>query len=186
MVREVMQAAGAGFADIERIAVTLGPGSFTGVRTGISAARAMALATGVPVCGVSSLELMRWGAEALAGEKLAGRPSVVAVDARRGEVYLQRFTVNGTAAAPKVLPIAVALKDMPSGSICLGSGGPLLEAAAAAAGVTPPALLLPDLEPDAAALVERAASLPILTAVLPLYLRPPDAKPQTSKILPRV
>ncbi len=58
MVREVMEAAGAAFAEIDRIAVTTGPGSFTGVRVGLSFARALALALGKPCVGISTLEAL--------------------------------------------------------------------------------------------------------------------------------
>ena len=82
MIAEVMDGAGLPFAAIDRIAVTLGPGTFTGVRVGISAARALALALGKPVVGITSLAAMACRAEELLGERLGGRQLVVAVDAQ--------------------------------------------------------------------------------------------------------
>src|SRR5262247_2618714 len=89
MIAEVMDGADLAFADIDRIAVTLGPGTFTGVRVGISAARALALATGKPVDGVTSLAAMALHTEELLNEPLGSRRLVVAVDARRGMLFVQ-------------------------------------------------------------------------------------------------
>ena len=90
MIAEVMAGAGLAFAELDRIAVTLGPGSFTGVRVGVAAARGLALATGRPVVAATSLAVMAHrAAEMLAatGES-AARRLVVAVDARRGMALL--------------------------------------------------------------------------------------------------
>src|SRR5262245_51941532 len=91
MMSEVMDGAGLAFAAIDRIAVTIGPGSFTGVRVGVAAARALALATAKPVVGMTSLAVMARRAGALLGDVRTGRRLVVAVDARRDMVYLQIF-----------------------------------------------------------------------------------------------
>ncbi len=96
MIDEVMARAGVAFADIDRLAVTVGPGTFTGTRIGIAAARGLALATGIPVVGASSLAVMAEVAARELGPRKAGEDLLVAVDARRGEVYVQLFGANGS------------------------------------------------------------------------------------------
>src|SRR6185436_15921061 len=81
MTRDAMRAAGLAFSDLQRIAVTAGPGSFTGVRAGVAAARGLALATGLPIVGATSLAVMAHRADALLGAARAGRLLAVAVDA---------------------------------------------------------------------------------------------------------
>lgn len=70
------------FQDLTAIGVGIGPGNFTGIRISVSAARGLALGLNVPAVGISSLEALRYGH--------AG-PCATAVDARRGQIYLQRF-----------------------------------------------------------------------------------------------
>ena len=72
---------------LDLIAVTVGPGSFTGVRTGLAAARGLALASGRPLIGVTCFAAV---AEAVAGET-GEQPLVVALESRREELFLQRF-----------------------------------------------------------------------------------------------
>ena len=83
---ELLARAGATYKDLTRIAVTAGPGSFTGLRIGLSAARGLALALNIPVVGVPSL---------LALSLTATGPTTVLLDARRDEAYVQRFTGPG-------------------------------------------------------------------------------------------
>ena len=91
LVERLMNRAGAGFADLSRVVVTVGPGSFTGLRIGISAARGFALARSVPVVGVSTLS-------AYAAPFIAASDSsivAVAIDAHHGEVFFQVFAPGG-------------------------------------------------------------------------------------------
>ncbi len=191
MLAELMEAGGApSFSELDRVAVTTGPGTFTGVRTGIAAARAIALTTGLPVCGASSLAVMARLASGQLDSKLSVRPLAIAVDARRGEIYLQCFAAGSghvhALMEPEILTVAEAARRLGSGDwIAAGSGAvPLAEAARDRAGlaVVP---VLDRLEPRASVLAGLANGLSVLDNVKPLYLRAPDAKPQSSKTLPR-
>jgi tRNA threonylcarbamoyladenosine biosynthesis protein TsaB len=84
MIQSVMQKANVGFADLDLIAVTIGPGSFTGVRIGLATARALSLASGKPLVGISTLELL------LAQSGVTG-DALVLVDTKRDDFYGQVF-----------------------------------------------------------------------------------------------
>jgi tRNA threonylcarbamoyladenosine biosynthesis protein TsaB len=155
-------------AEIDRIAVTIGPGSFTGIRVGVAAARGLALALGKPAVGISTLQLVAESAR----EKQPSRPVLAVIDAKRDEVYVQAFTARGEPGGePEILPLGAA-RDRFSGfaGVLCGSGVPLVAAAETVGG--------PD-EIDIA-LVGRlgAAADPASAKPKPLYLRGPDAKPQ--------
>jgi tRNA threonylcarbamoyladenosine biosynthesis protein TsaB len=185
MIAEAMQDAGLAFSDLERIAVTVGPGTFTGVRGGVATARGLALASGLPVVGATSLAVMAHGADELLGSRDEGR-LVVAVDARRGMVYLQLFgdaldrTGQPLLLAPDTVPPLVGLEPV----TVVGSGAAAVAAAIVAAGGTAEARL-PDLQPHARSLALLAADLTPVSPLRPLYLRPPDVKPQADKSLSR-
>ncbi len=186
MVSEVLAEAGQDFSAITKIAVTRGPGSFTGVRAGIAAARGFALGCGAPVVTATSLEVMALAcAKALVGHE-RGRSFLVAHDARRGALYVQLFDSSGRALSDAALatPAEAAGLARESG-VAAGSGAALLAAEAGRLGFAVNAYL-PDLLPDAAFLAELALSRdPDGTPASPLYLRAPDAKPQTDKALAR-
>ena len=103
MIAETMTAAGLAFSQLDRLAVTNGPGSFTGTRIAVAAARALALASSLEVVVVSSLAVMAsQAAEHLSTHIENARksapeaaPLLIAVDARRGEVYVQQFKSGG-------------------------------------------------------------------------------------------
>jgi len=183
MIGEAMQQARFSFDHVDRIAVTVGPGTFTGTRIGVAAARALALATGAQTVGVSSLAVM---AE-VARREVTSAALAVVVDARRGEVYAQLFGAGGgldAKSSPQLLSIddAAQLGDGPI--VFVGSGGTAV--AAAAIGRREAVARLPDLLPDARALAHIGGALVASDAPLvPFYLRPPDAKPQVGKAVAR-
>jgi tRNA threonylcarbamoyladenosine biosynthesis protein TsaB len=187
MIEDVMHRAGVTFAGIDRLAVTVGPGTFTGTRIGVAAARGLALATGIPLVGASSLAVMAETARRELGSLPKDAGLAVAVDARRGQAYVQLF--GASALEPKSLPQLLAIEDAgriaDEALIVVGSAAEAIAAAAAADGRSVTARL-PDLLPDAAALARMAFDLPAGQAPLvPLYLRPPDAKPQDGKSIAR-
>jgi len=107
LVARVMQESGIAFAALDRIAATTGPGSFTGLRVGLSAARGIALAAGKPVVGVTTLTAF---AAPIVSENDEPHPVLAAIDARHDHVYFQVLGGDGSSLIkPKVAPIAEAL-----------------------------------------------------------------------------
>jgi len=180
MIGEVMSEAPFGFREIGRLVVTTGPGTFTGQRVGIAAARALALATGAPVATLSSLHVMAYTAAGVLGAPLGTATLAVAVDARRGEIYFQRFrsaTLSALDAPSLVTPEAAAALLGEGPVMAVGSGAALLADAARKHGAAVDSRL-PDLEPDVRFVPEEAALRTEPAPPRPLYLRSPDAKPQ--------
>lgn len=188
MIDSAMRTAGLGFADLNRIAVTVGPGTFTGTRIGIAAARALALATGAGVVGMSSLQVMAEEVVRGLAHEQKNQALAVAVDAHRGQVYVQAFAAGtARALAPVQLLDVEAAAHLARHEIMTfaGSGAALVVAAAAAHGYAA-AAILPDLQPNAAFLLLAAQDAqPLADPPTPLYLRPADAKPQVGKSLAR-
>lgn len=187
MIAEVMAEAPFGFDALERIVVTSGPGTFTGQRVGIAAARALRLATGAEVATLSSLAVMAYTAAAALGEEAQGRVLAVAVDARRGELYFQDFA--GPDLAPRRTPVLTTAEDAArrlaaEPTLAVGSGAAALALAAGALGLAV-AVRLATLEPDVRFIPDGAGTVAAAPPT-PLYLRPPDAKPQDGARLARV
>jgi tRNA threonylcarbamoyl adenosine modification protein YeaZ len=178
MVAEVMAEGGVAFAELDVIAATTGPGSFTGVRIAIAAARGLALVTRAKLFGTDSLTVMAKVASAT--ETWGNEPFAVAVDARRGMVYVGLY--DGEARklhGPSLLAPDDAAKLLPA-TACrvVGNGGAVVAEAAARRGARVEARL-GEIEPDAAALAAIALNSGETSPSLrPLYLRPPDARPQ--------
>ena len=184
MIGEVLGEAGFTVQDVDAYAVTTGPGSFTGVRTGIAVARALALATGKPVRGTSSLHVMAAGLRQLGH----GGPIAIAISTRDGLVYFQTFDGAATVPAnePRVLSPEAAVEIMgPVEHMIGGTGGDLVMAAAALIGVSH-RQVAGRVDADAAVLARMAVDLAVLTPPQPLYLRDADAKPQSGVLIQRL
>jgi tRNA threonylcarbamoyladenosine biosynthesis protein TsaB len=179
MVASLLAEADTAASALDLIAATLGPGSFTGVRIAIAAARGLALATSAKLWGTDSLTVMAHTARA-AGLDTSGAPFAVAVDARRSMLYFALFDAEGQRLeGPALVAPDDAAARLPDGlTIAVGSGAVLLAEAARGRSRMLDAAL-PDLEPDASSLTLLAlAAKETLPSLRPLYLRPPDAKPQ--------
>ena len=165
MARQAMDAAQARFADLDRIAVTVGPGSFTGLRVGLAFAKGLALALDRPCVGVGTLT-------ALAASAGQNRRCAAIIDAGRGGVYLQIFEGANALTAPDNLPIETAAARLAEVGAVELLIGPQAERLAGA---------LPKMDA-----IEIAAATPAAIATLaatatlapprPLYLRAPDAR----------
>lgn len=185
MVAAVMAEAELAFSDLDVIAATTGPGSFTGVRIAIAAARGLALVTKAKLFGTDSLTVM--ARIARRSGIAADAPFAVAVDARRGMLYLGVYDGAGQKLeGPLLLSPEAAAATLPRDLHMAAGGGALLLAAAAQPHGHRIEAKLPALQPDAAALAEIALESGETTPVLrPLYLRPPDAKPQAQQVARR-
>jgi tRNA threonylcarbamoyladenosine biosynthesis protein TsaB len=183
LIERVMRDADLAFTDIDRVAVTTGPGSFTGLRVGISAARAIALSADKPAFGVSTLSA--YAAPHLADDETS--PVIAAIDARHAHVYLQVFGPGGRIViAPRLAPLSEAVRA--------ASEAPSRIVGSAAQAVadrlpkgTPIPLRIDSREaPDIAWVARMGAVLPEGQAPpKPQYLRAPDAQPQNAAQLPR-
>jgi tRNA threonylcarbamoyladenosine biosynthesis protein TsaB len=168
LVREVMAEAGVPFSALDRVGVTIGPGSFTGLRVGLAFAKGLGFALERPVVGVGTLHAL---AASVQGDLVAA-----VVDARRGQFWVQMFAAGQPLMAPDALDPAEAaarLAELVGAAPCtlVGSG------AAELAPVIPGARRDPRLAPDPAAIARLTAAAPRPSAPpRPLYLRAPDAK----------
>jgi tRNA threonylcarbamoyl adenosine modification protein YeaZ len=179
MISAAISEAGQELTDLDRIAVTIGPGSFTGLRVGIAAARGLALVIGCPVVGIGTLDAIAEKARILAGNV----PVLAVLDAKRGEIYAQAFDGDGRALSePEVGSVARLGALLGGGMAIAGSGARLVRR-----GVDSTAAILhEDSAPDIAAIVRLALAATEPTgSPRPLYLRPPDAKPQSAAAIAR-
>ncbi len=183
LIARVMDRAAVTFSDIDRIAVTTGPGSFTGLRVGIAAARGIALATGKPAVGLSTLAA--YAAPLIAIDDTL--PVVAVIDARHDHVYMQAFGPGGrTLVTARVVPLREALRFAATGAPRLIGTGAKLLAAAWPPAERPPSSVDPLGAPDID-WVARLGAAADETGLppKPLYLRAPDAQPQNAAQLAR-
>lgn len=147
---------GVGHADIDRVAVTTGPGSFTGLRIGLSAARGLGVARKIPVLGIPNLLALSLSA--------AAGPVAIVLDARRGEAYFELFQTPGVSLdGPRLLPMEQAMAAVPHGATLIKS--PFVDIAAMARFA--------------------AAADPLAFPPHATYVRDADAKPQDAARIPR-
>lgn len=178
MARDAVLESDGGFSAIDRVGVTVGPGSFTGLRVGLAFAQGLGAALDRPVVGMSSLD-------ALAASVEAGQAVVALIDARRGQVYGQVWQESVASSPAEAWSLDQARETVakldtrpPNGAakslVLVGSGAPLVAEGLHNADVHP-------LEgPDPAALARlTAAADPASQPARPLYLRTPDATPPT-------
>lgn len=170
-VERVME--GTDWAEVERIAVGVGPGGFTGLRIGIATARALGQAHGIPLVPVSSLE-------ALAANAQGDRETVLAVvDARRREVFAAAWQGDRRVFGPEALsPGDLARRISELRPLAVGNGALEHRAQLAAAGAVIPSWAGAHRVDGGAICRLGARGTPVPVAdLLPDYIREPDAKP---------
>lgn len=172
LVRDVVAEAGGGFDRLDRIGVTVGPGSFTGLRVGLAFAQGLGAAVDRPVVGLSTLDGLAASSE---GE---GAATAALIDARRGQVYAKLFHGRQPLGPDEALSLDEAARRI-SG---MGGGVRLVGGGAAVLTEAFPDLAFAALDPRVAPAPEALAALaqaadPALHPARPLYLRAPDATP---------
>ena len=177
MIDDIMSVTGLSASALDCVAVTTGPGSFTGIRVGIAAARGIAFADGLPLIGVSSFEAV---AETVPATTLGDRPLLVALESRRADLYIQLFD----AARRPLSEPAAYLPQMLASAIPAAHGSAIVIIGDAVARAAAPLAEHYDIATVAAGLTPAAGALSAALRrwrrgerggeVRPLYLRPPD------------
>lgn len=173
VIAEALSAAGATYADLDAVAVAVGPGSFTGIRVGVATARGLALALKVPSTGVTTLDALAEEAR----DRFPDREIMAVIDARREQLYLARYGPAGDRVlGPVISTLADAVSEVGvSDTVLAGSAAEAVRAAAGRkldiAGTAATADI---------AVYARLAALhgSADTPPRPLYLRNADARPQ--------
>jgi tRNA threonylcarbamoyladenosine biosynthesis protein TsaB len=163
--------AGATWADVDALAVGVGPGGFTGLRLGVSTARALAQARGLPVVAISSLQAL---AEPVDEDTVAA-----VIDARRGEVFAAAWRDGAPLLEPTALAPEALAARLPSGTVAVGDGAVRFREQLERAGVAVPADGSPVHRLSALAVARLAEGREPADrdALLPDYRREPDAVP---------
>jgi tRNA threonylcarbamoyladenosine biosynthesis protein TsaB len=178
LVERVLAEAGLGIGDVEGLGVSIGPGSFTGLRVGLALAKGIAYAGGLPIAAVPTLEALAWAADAP-----EGAPVCAALDARKQEIYAALFTM--TAAGPQratpdqaLAPAALAAR-LPPGCILVGDAGEVYGAVLGARAVLRP---FATHHPRGSVVARlgwarlHAGEATAIGPLEPVYVRPPDAE----------
>lgn len=176
LIEAAMAESGMGFPSLDHIAVTVGPGAFTGLRVGIAAAQGIALAAGKPIGGVTTLETVAHAAD---GRARAGAVLLVAIESKRREIFVQSFAAD---LSPLDAPAAVLPEDLcahvPPGALAVAGDAAPRAAEALRAGGRQASVIDGAVHPDAAYVAAvaaaRLAAGGALLSARPLYLRPPD------------
>jgi tRNA threonylcarbamoyladenosine biosynthesis protein TsaB len=177
VVEQVMDAAAVAFVSLDRIAVTVGPGSFTGLRVGVSAARGIALAASKPAVAVTTLAAFAAPAQV----EMPMLPVLAVIDARHAQVYAQAFGDSGVL-EPRITSLHEALALASAGPLRVVGNAAALLAAAWPTDRPPPVSVADSPAPE----IEWVARLGVVAEVAappkPLYLRAPDARPQARQL----
>lgn len=181
VIAAALSASGKTYADLGAVAVSIGPGSFTGIRVGVAAARGLALALKVPAHGVTTLSAIAEEARS----SWPGRRIVASIDAKRDEIYVEEHAPDGSIVlGPSIVPV-----DQSSGlldgerPVLAGSGAAVIAAGADTARYE---LAGGAATADIAVYARLAAAGHTFNSPpKPLYLRGPDARPQDGFALPR-
>ncbi len=159
MIEKALREAGAGYDDLTAIACTVGPGSFTGLRVGLAAARGICFATGLPGLGFTTLEVLAFAASD------GKSPVLASLNAGKGEYYYQAFAANGAALfTPRVGTSDRLLADTPPHAVLSGDKSDI-----------------PFPRADALALLANVFPAQV-QPLTPYYIREPDAKLPVKKI----
>jgi len=168
MIEEIMAAANISYLTLDRIAVTIGPGSFTGVRVGLAVARGIAMAAEKPVIGLTSMEVL---AHAVADTDVADAAGIiVAIDTKRGDFFVQKFDAAREAFGDiaTMPPEAVKAWAGEGSWVVVGDGAATIATATNGRASAASAF------PDAGVLARLAAArTPPVGGPLPLYINPP-------------
>ncbi len=182
MIERAMLEAETAFDSLSRIVTTTGPGSFTGLRVGISAARGLALACHKPAVGVSTLAA--FSAPYLTTKDTI--PVVAAIDALHGNIYFQMIGAGGRMlVSPRIGSLEDAIRFVATGPVRLVGPGANLLANRWPSGIQAPALVDPRPAPDIVWVARLGSTAnPETAKPRPLYLKAPDAQPQAASRLP--
>lgn len=184
LMERLMKSTGVEFSAIDRIITTVGPGSFTGIRVGIAAARGLALACHKPAVGVTTLAA--YSAPYLGTNDNV--PIVSAIDASHGNLYFHMVGAGGRVlVAPQVATLQEAIRTVAIGLVrIVGSGATMLAGNWPSFEIPTPLLVDARPAPDITWVARLGADADPRRAVpRPFYLRPPDARPQNDQRLPR-
>jgi len=175
LIARVMKESALPFAALDRIAVTTGPGSFTGLRVGLSAARGIGLAAGKPVVGLTTLSAYAAPIVSEGGDQ----PVISAIDARHDQLYLQVVSGHGSSLVrPKVASVEEALTASRFGAPYLLGNAAKILADRWPSDATPPFKIDAQPAPDITWVAWLGAAVnPETAPAKPFYLRAPDAKP---------
>jgi len=179
MVQRIIAKVEKGFDSITRVAVTVGPGSFTGIRIGVAAARGIALAKGVEAVGVSTLAAFAAPLLALDSEGIVA----AAIDARHGHVFFSAYGPGGRVlTSPRILPVKDACRLLGGGRVrAVGSGARLLRDEVATFGGDI-SLVNGSAAPDIVSVARLGfVAAPENAPARPIYIKAPDASPNLGR-----